>query len=136
MDKKYVLFLDSISRTILATLVEETAGFISVTNPVAMQIISDQTNKIKVQLVPLLFRDLQSDPNESPVWNFNTAQITRISLASGLVEKFINQYEFVVSLTPEKAAVLTANEKAANNKGLAEKASAQVIQMFDEPAKA
>jgi hypothetical protein len=136
MDKKYVLFLDSISRTILATLVDENAGFISVTNPVAIQIISDQTNKIKVQLVPLLFRDLQSDPNESPVWDFNKAQITRISLTSGLVEKFINQYEFVVSLTPEKAAVLTANEKAANSKGLAEKASAQVIQMFDEPAKA
>ena len=134
MDKKYVLFLDSISRTILATLVEETPTFISVTNPVAMQIISDQTNKIKVQLVPLLFRDLQNDPNESPVWNFNTAQITRISLSGGLVEKFTNQYEFVVSLTPDKAAVLTANEKI-SNKGLAAKAGAQVIQMFDEPAK-
>lgn len=107
MEKKHILFLDNISRTILATVIEDTETRLIVTNPVVLQVVADQQNKIKVQLVPLLLRDLQKDGEENVQWFYNPSTITRTEL-SGLNDRFIAQYDFVVGLTPEKAAKLSA----------------------------
>lgn len=112
MEKKYVLFLDNISRTILATLVDESPTRWTVVNPVVLQVVADQQNKIKVQLVPLLLRDLQKDGTENVQWSYNRETITPAEL-SGLNERFLAQYEFVTGLTPEKAAQLSAERAKA-----------------------
>ena len=126
METKHVLFLDNISRTILATLVEETPTQWVVTNPVVLQVVSDQQNKIKVQLIPLLLRDLQKDGSENVQWTYNRSDIISTQ-HSGLNARFIAQYEFVTSLTPEKAAQLSAEKKTAT--------TAPVVNLFDSEKK-
>lgn len=110
MEKNHILFLDNISRSILATVVEDTPERLIVKNPVVMQIVTDQSNKMRVQLVPLLLRDLHKNPEEDVQWSYNPSTITRSEM-SGLNDKFIAQYEFVVRLTPEKAAKLSSERK-------------------------
>ena len=127
MENKYIHFLDSIGRTVLATLVEQTDVVTKVTNPVVLQVLTDQQNKVKIQLVPILFRDIQKNPEENPIWSFNNTQITVTSLSS-LNDRFVSQYEFVVGLTPEKAAKLSEEKKAAQTPA----APAPVVKLFDE----
>lgn len=133
MEKKYVLFLDSICRTILATVVEDTVNKLVVANPVVLQVASDQQNKVKIQLVPLIFRDIQKDPNSDIIWTFNPGQITRTE-NSDLNDRFVKQYEFVVGLTPDKAAALTAQREAKAD-AVPAATEAKIIKLFDEEKK-
>lgn len=138
MEKKYVLFLDNISRTVLGVLASESSDQLIVTNPVVLQIVNDAQNRVKVQLVPHLFRDLQKDPEANINWVYNKAQITHTEHDAAFSEKFINQYEFVVGLTPDKAAVLQAQKEAAGKvkpDAAAIKAEPQVIKLFDAEEK-
>jgi hypothetical protein len=135
MEKKYVLFLDNISRTVLGVFASESSDQLVVTNPVVLQIVNDQQNRIKVQLVPHLFRDLQKDPEANINWVYNKSEITRTELDAAFSEKFLNQYEFVVGLTPDKAAALQAQKETAGVKPAPSKSEPQVIKLFDAEEK-
>jgi len=74
--QKHIIFLDNVQRTILAELVSEDDVKLNVKNPVIIMINQDNTGKISVQLLPLLFREFLADKTGDVIFNYNKSNIS------------------------------------------------------------
>ncbi len=79
MNKKLIVFLDNIGRTIIAPLVSETNDTITVSNPSTTQLVEvgpPGSQQMRVQILPLFFREFLADPNKATEWTFKKNNIT------------------------------------------------------------
>ena len=95
-----VIFLDNIGRTILGVTRNETAEELSVENPALILIQANpQTNQLQLQIIPLFFKEFQSEKHKPTTWLFKKACIT-MSDKLALSPQLISQYNQLFS-TPE-----------------------------------
>lgn len=73
---KHIIFLDNVQRTILAEFVNEDDKNLNVKNPVVIMINQDNTGKISVQLLPLLFREFLADKTGDVTFKYSKENIS------------------------------------------------------------
>lgn len=73
---KHVIFLDNVQRTILGELVSEDEKNLNIKNPVVIMINQDNTGKISVQLLPLLFREFLADKTGDVTFKYTKENIS------------------------------------------------------------
>jgi hypothetical protein len=101
-NKKLTVFLDSVGRTIIGNVVDDTAQHLVIENPALVHIQPNmQTNQLQLQILPLFFKEFQADKNNSTHWTFNKSAITTSTNVT-FAEQFVAQYNqlFNVSATP------------------------------------
>ena len=90
-----IAFLDNIGRIIIGKVAKETKDVLSVENPALVHIQPNtNTNQLQLQLLPLFFKELQTNKDGSTVWNFKQQNIT-IADTIDFNPQFIAQYEQV-----------------------------------------
>jgi len=128
-EKNMVVFLDTISRTIIAERVDETDTTISVRNPAVVNVVSQQTTdpatgqpvqRMALQLFPLFFREFLAAKEEPVGFIFNKSMITMSDGELMLDFKVIIQYQQLFANQPAVAAPAPTEEKRDN-----------VIKLFD-----
>lgn len=95
MSNKLTVFLDSIGRTIIGKLVDNDPDetILRVENPALVHIQANpQTNQLQLQILPLFFKEFQSNKTDSTVWNYKKANIT-IAENIEFAPQFFAQYE-------------------------------------------
>lgn len=71
------VFLDSIGRTIIGTLRSEDETTLTIENPALVHIqASPQNGQLQLQLLPLFFKEFQSNKTAPTVWNYKKNSIT------------------------------------------------------------
>jgi len=75
-----VAILDSVNRTILGELGETTEHTISIKNPVILDIMKDDQNRMSVQLFPIFFREFMADREQDAVVTYNRSAIATIDV--------------------------------------------------------
>jgi hypothetical protein len=92
-NKQLTVFLDSIGRTIIGKIHNETESTLSVENPALVHIQANpQTNQLQLQILPLFFREFQDNRTAPTVWNYKKATITT-SEQIVFANQFVQQYE-------------------------------------------
>lgn len=98
MDNKLIVFLDNIQRTIVATLVNETADNITVIKPAILNVVPTQEKKLQVQLYPLMFREFLKDRDVFPSWTYskNVAVVSNnLELEANLIAQYNEMFKVV-----------------------------------------
>lgn len=100
-----VVFLDSIQRTIIATRVESSAGKLSITKPVVLNVQPTPDKRLQVQLYPLFFREFTSNRDEFAVWTYDESAITlsTVSLEPNLVGQYKQMFLTAADATTSAA---------------------------------
>lgn len=113
--QKLIVFLDAVGRTLLGKVADSNKETITIENPALVHIQPNvQTNQLQLQILPLFFKEFQSDKSEPTRWVFNKTSVTladNINLAS----QFIAQYEQLFPNGTEKKT--------------------EVVKLFDEETK-
>jgi hypothetical protein len=87
------VFLDNIGRTIIGKVARQDDSTLSVENPALIHVQANpQTNQLQLQILPLFFREFQSDRTQSTVWNYKKSNIT-VSDEISFAAQFLAQYE-------------------------------------------
>lgn len=103
MDNKLIVFLDNIQRTIVATLVSETADSVTVTKPAILNVVPTQDKKLQVQLYPLLFREFLKDRDVFPNWTYSKSMAV-ISNSIELEANLVAQYNEMFKVAKDEQA--------------------------------
>ena len=80
-NNELTVFLDTIGRTILGTLAPtdkfgEENNKIGVINPAILNIMPTEDGKMQVQIIPIMFKELQGDRDQEIVWYYEPDNIT------------------------------------------------------------
>ena len=114
-----VVFLDTIGRTILGKVTNDTADTISVSNPAIVVVQPNpQSGQIQLQILPLFFREFLADRNDATVWHFKKSSLT-LSDDIDFVTQFKAQYEQLFAPAVEPTA----------------DSEPEVVKLFDEEKK-
>lgn len=95
MEPKIIVILDSIQRTIIATLVEQTANKIHVIKPAVLNVAPSNDKKLQVQLYPVMFREFLKNRDEFPVWKYDLSSITlvdNIEIEANLISQYTEMF--------------------------------------------
>jgi len=99
-----VVFLDTIGRTILGKVTNETEEVLTVSNPAIVVVQPNpQSGQIQLQILPLFFREFLADRNEATVWHFKKTTLT-LSDDIQFVAQFKAQYDQLFAPATEAAA--------------------------------
>jgi hypothetical protein len=93
-----VVFLDSIQRTIVATVVSDDKNTLSVTKPAILNVTPSQDKKLQVQLYPLMFREFFADRDVFPTWIYSKTAIVltnNITLENNLVAQYTEMFKVI-----------------------------------------
>jgi hypothetical protein len=96
MNEQIIVFLDSIQRTIVATVVKTDADNITVTKPAILNVAPSQDRKLQVQLYPLMFREFLKDRDVFPAWIYPKNTITvaeNLELEANLVAQYNEMFK-------------------------------------------
>lgn len=114
MGPKIIVFLDSIQRTIVATVVGETPDTLSVEKPAILNVAPTQDKKLQVQLYPLMFREFLKNRDEFPVWTYSKSVITvaqNLELETNLVAQYNEMFKIVKNEPAPTIKLFDADEK-------------------------
>lgn len=122
---KYVLFLDSVGRTILGENVEsaENSNILNVKNPVIIMINGDKAGRMSVQLFPLFFREFLADKESDVVLSYQKDKITESNIEA---LDFRLQAQYVQMFNKNNTFVPPQEQAPQQSSG------DQVINLFDE----
>lgn len=98
MSSKIIVFLDSIQRTIVATVVSEDDNKLVVEKPAILNVAPSQDRKLQVQLYPLMFREFLKDRDVFPTWSYDKSVITvasNIELEGNLLAQYNEMFKVV-----------------------------------------
>jgi hypothetical protein len=98
MNDPIIVFLDSIQRTIVATVVKIDTNSITITKPAILNVAPSQDRKLQVQLYPLMFREFLKDRDVFPTWTYPKSAITvaeNLELESNLVAQYNEMFKIV-----------------------------------------
>ncbi len=99
-NNKLTVFLDNVGRTIIGNVVTETEQHLVIENPALVHIQPNvQTSQLQLQILPLFFKEFQSNKSDSTNWTFNKSSITT---SSNIVfaEQFVAQYNQLFNIAP------------------------------------
>lgn len=101
-----IVFLDSIQRTIIATLIDDTGDRVIVDKPVILNVTPTPDKKLQVQLYPLFFREFTADRDTFAKWSFSKSAIVtaNVSLEPNLVAQY--KQMFLTSIGDNKVVKL------------------------------
>jgi len=117
---KLTVFLDTIGRTVIGKVTNETDEILSVQNPALVVASSNQQNgQLQLQILPLFFREFQADRNQSTVWHYKKSNLT-LSDDIAFVIQFQAQYEQLFGAIPTAPSSNSPSEDA------------PVVKLFDE----
>jgi len=123
---KLIVFLDTIGRTIIGEHGEEAdsgvPGKIAIHNPAILNIIPTEQGSMQVQIIPIMFKELQADRDQSICWYYDLSNIT-MSDEFSLDFKIASQYNQIFAAAP--VAPQGAPQPAAAGEG-------EVIKLFDD----
>lgn len=92
-NNQLIVFLDNIGRTIIGKTKSENDETISIENPALVHIQANtQTGQLQLQILPLFFREFQSNKSDATVWSYKKASIT-LSEPIAFSAQFQAQYE-------------------------------------------
>lgn len=118
MDKKYITIIDNTGRNILGVLSSESETEIKILNPVMIS-VQPQNGQFQVQLIPLFLAEFiapAQDGTRNFTYIYNKANVA-IGTGFGIDARILSQYDKIVEAT---------------NKPKEQKASPEVIKLFDE----
>lgn len=123
-----IVFLDSLSRTVLGESVPEktTKTRLAVKNPVILDIVPNpQNNQLQLRMIPLVFREFQAAKDDDVVWTFNRDLIAE-NEGFELEFRIKAQYQQMFSnlILPNSGAGNVAPGQGGNE--------SDVIKLFDE----
>ena len=98
MYNNVIVFLDNIQRTIVATLVSETADKLVVSKPAILNVAPTQEKKLQVQLYPLMFREFLKDRDVFPSWTYDKSAVTTsadLELEPNLIAQYNEMFKVV-----------------------------------------
>jgi len=130
-NKKTIVFLDTVGRTVLGELASVDATDTKVINPVILNVVPADGGRMTVQLYPLFFREFLADKTDDVTFTFknNLITVTNIEaidfrLLAQYAQLFNKNNVFVPpgTATPQQVAN-TAPQQSNNN---------SVINLFDE----
>jgi len=90
-EKKLVVLLDSVNRTILAERVQQTATTITVINPAIISIMPKPNGQMSAQLIPVFFREILDNKNQKCEFTYPLTAVTVTNIVS-LDKQFQTQY--------------------------------------------
>jgi hypothetical protein len=96
MEQKIIVFLDSIQRTIVATLVSSDTEYLVVTKPAILNVAPTQDKKLQVQLYPLMFREFIANRDVYPEWSYSKTNITtstNLDLEPNLLAQYVEMFK-------------------------------------------
>lgn len=92
-ETKYLIFLDSINRTILGEIGLDTDTTIEIINPVTINLTPGNDGKINLQAFPLFPRELMEGINRDSVFYYNKENITITNVQ--VEKKLIDHYKMM-----------------------------------------
>lgn len=96
MNKKLIVFFDTVGRTIIAEEVERKDSTLKVKNPVIVHIVpNQQTGQMALQLLPGFFKEFQADKTQDTEWTYNLNMIapcTHVDLDFRLISQYSNMF--------------------------------------------
>ena len=99
-NKKLVVLLDSVCRTIAGVGYCETDSTITIENPVIVNAMPNQSGQMSLQLIPVFFREILEDKNQDFRFTYNKDNIT-MSDITNLDPNIISQYTMLFQPVPE-----------------------------------
>jgi hypothetical protein len=123
-NKKIVVFLDYVGRTILGELSSEDENKLNVKNPVVLSTSPTPDNRMSIQLFPLFFREFLAEKEADVVLSYNKETITTTDIEA-IDFRLQAQYAQIFN---------NSNVYAPSNQGIAtpENKGPDVIKLFDE----
>jgi len=98
MGQKIIVFLDSIQRTIVASVVGETPDTLTVDKPAILNVAPTAEKKLQVQLYPLMFREFLKNRDTFPNWTYSKSAITiadNLELEANLIAQYNEMFKVV-----------------------------------------
>ena len=117
---KVIVFLDTVGRTVVAELVQETEALLKVKNPGVVHLqVKPGANQLELQIMPLFFREFIKPGSTTPIWTY---QKSLIASCEDLVldDRFLSQYKQLA------ASAVEAPQPAKET---------EVIRLFDDEKK-
>tara|TARA_R110002050_G_scaffold6130_7_gene25972 strand:- start:734 stop:1117 length:384 start_codon:yes stop_codon:yes gene_type:complete len=119
------VFVDSVGRTVLGEVVEQSKQVLTVKNPAIVHVQPNaQTGQISVQLIPFFFKEFLKDPQGGTTsWDFLKENITLandIDLDERLLTQYKNMYSVIQTPGGASGSIDTPG------------ADAPVIKLFDD----
>lgn len=102
------IFVDSVGRTIIGEVVENTDTALQVKNPCTIFVQPNEQGQLQVQTVPMFFREFLTPEGRDAgtTWTFNKATIVDSDCADHLDGKLKTQYDTIITtLTAPDAQV-------------------------------
>lgn len=130
-DKKIIVFVDGIGRTIYGEEVSNTKEGLTVKNPAIINVVpNQQTGQLQVQVLPFFFNEFLEKKEQSETqWRFPGDSVTigvDVDLDSKLVEQYEKMFNPSLIVTPGEPTIATPGEA---QKGAG---AAKVVKLFDE----
>ena len=129
--KKLVIFLDSIGRNILAEYNPDktTVEVLAVKNPVILHIQTDHTQRMSVQLLPILFREFLADKDGDADFFYLRNNITETDPDTLVIDfRLMAQYSQLFG----KSNLFVPPEQQAPAQEPAKENSPKIVNLFDE----
>ncbi len=114
MEPKIIVFLDSIQRTIVATVFSETPDTVTVVKPAILNVAPTAEKKLQVQLYPLMFREFLKDRDTYPTWTYSKTSITisnYLELEGNLLAQYNEMFKIVKNEPAPTIKLFDADEK-------------------------
>jgi len=111
-DKKLVVLMDGVSRTIAGYLSSETETTITVENPVIVNAVPQQGGQMSLQLIPVFFREILEDKNQTLEFTYDKTAVI-ISNITALEPEIMTQYDALFTeyiQVPEEAVEAVEGE--------------------------
>jgi hypothetical protein len=135
MANNIVVFFDSLGRTILGELVEDTKSVLLVKNPAVLHAGFSQESKIQVNLVPALFREFLKDWNEPLIFAYQKDHITLETNGASLDDKLLGQYDSMWASRPSREEVrkqIAEKQKVERVMSAEPESKVEKLNLFDE----
>tara|TARA_R110000751_G_scaffold291334_2_gene398245 strand:- start:550 stop:924 length:375 start_codon:yes stop_codon:yes gene_type:complete len=111
-DRNLAVFIDSVGRTVLGSVVKDSKTVLEVKNPSVLHVQPNPENgQIQVQLIPIFFKEFAGANNVDTVWEYLKSGITmakELKLDDRLIDQYTNMYSVIKSpesniITPGQA---------------------------------
>ena len=114
--KEIIVFLDGVSRTIAGVKVADNDNTITVENPVIVNAMPNQQGQMSLQLIPVFFREILEDQNQTCTFDYAKAEITTTNIT-----KLNKQIELQYAMLFKEVPTVVDTDEDADN----------VIELFD-----
>ena len=114
MNDPIIVFLDSIQRTIVATVVKTDTNSITITKPAILNVAPSQDRKLQVQLYPLMFREFLKDRDVFPSWTYAKQSVVitdDCTLEANLIAQYVEMFKVIKNEPAPTIKLFDADER-------------------------